>query len=106
MMDATNTLKKEQLLGRLHHTLLADAERGFALGEAGRVHHLADTCGSASLLQPQTRGARVRHDVASDGFQGVLGEDAAVGVRHDLVGDDDGDAVLVRQFLESAEELR
>lgn len=96
---------QDKSLGGFHHSQFRDSEGGFRLGKTRRVDHLADAGRSATLLEPESvsdlsppflpGGAGVRHDVSSDGFERILGEDATVGIRNHLVGHDDSHAVFV-----------
>ena len=82
---------------------MIDTEGGFSFREAGRVIDLDDALLTLALAEVEAGLGGVGDDVATDGLLVVTGEEGGIRVGDDLVGDDDGGAVLVGQDLEGAE---
>ena len=82
-----------------------DGELRIGLGQRRAVEDGADAILPPSLAHAQTGRRGMRDDVAPNRLGRVLGEGHAVGIGHDLVGDEYRDAKLLREAGELTEEL-
>ena len=92
---------------RIPNPILIDRKQAIALRQARTIVNLTDARLAPALLQTQARGRGMGDDIASDGFLGIgieHGAGPAIDLGDDLVGDDDGDAELVREALQRAHE--
>ena len=90
---------------RIPYPILIDREQTVTLWQTRTIIDFTNPRLPPPLLQTQPRRARVRDDVASDRFLRVRiehGARTAVDLRDDLIGDDDGDAELIREALQRA----
>ena len=80
-----NTIFGFRLILCVSDSIWVYGEDGLVLRQAGRVVNFANPLFSAALPQVQSRGGRVRDDVASDRFLRVGGEHgAAIDLGHHL----------------------
>mmetsp|Transcript_9448 Transcript_9448/g.41381 ORF Transcript_9448/g.41381 Transcript_9448/m.41381 type:complete len:372 (+) Transcript_9448:1081-2196(+) len=86
---------------------LGDGELRLRLGEHGGAGNLGDAVLAPALAQRDASGGRVRHDISADWLESVGSREHGVSIRvgHHLVGHHDGDAKLVSQPGQVAEEL-
>lgn len=89
------------------NTFRGDGEHSFSLWQARRIIDLAHSALVPTFSQTETGRRCVGNNVTSNGLLGVGCEHGStIDLRHDLVGDDDGDAELVSNALERAQKLR